>query len=75
MPRKVKNHPYNFCYVCGELTFKSHRRFFTPLVNKCYDLYFGCKLDDLERNWEPHTVYLVFLLVGKMEHIICHLLF
>jgi hypothetical protein len=40
--------------VCGELTFKSRRQNFTPLVKKCYQLYFGCKVGDLDKSWAPH---------------------
>jgi len=35
------------CVVCVELTFRSQRQNFTPLVKKCYELYFGCKVGDL----------------------------
>lgn len=56
MPRKCVNHPDNFCYVCGELTFKSQRRCFTPLVRKCYQLYFGCSVGDQDKNWAPHYI-------------------
>ena len=26
----------------------------TPLVKKCYELYFGCKVGDQDKNWAPH---------------------
>jgi hypothetical protein len=51
MPRNCLNQPDNFCYVCGELTFKSQRGNFTLLFKKCYELYFGCKLGDQEKSW------------------------
>jgi len=35
MPRKYLIHSDTFCYVCGELTFKSQRRNCTPLIKKC----------------------------------------
>lgn len=54
MPRKCLNHPDTFCYVCGELTFKLQRRNFTPLIKKCYQLYFGCKVGDQDKSWAPH---------------------
>ena len=54
MPRKCVNHPDNFCYVCGDLTFKDQRRSLTPLVKKCYELYFRCKVGDQDKNWAPH---------------------
>ena len=54
MPRKCVNHPDSFCYVCGDLAFKDQRRSLTPLVKKCYELYFGCKVGDQDKNWAPH---------------------
>ena len=51
MPKKGTNHPDNFCYVCSEKTFKSKRRNFTPIINKCYELNMGCKLDDQDKIW------------------------
>jgi len=46
MTKNCVNHPDNFCYVCSELTFKSQRRNFTPLINVCYELNLECKLDE-----------------------------
>jgi hypothetical protein len=43
--KEVLNHPDN-CYMCGELTFKSQRQNFTPLTEKCRELYFGWKVGD-----------------------------
>jgi hypothetical protein len=37
-----------------ELTFKSQKRYFTQLIKKCYELYFGCKLGDQVKIWAPH---------------------
>jgi hypothetical protein len=37
MPRKCVNSSDAFCYICGEVTFKSLRRSFTPLIKKCYE--------------------------------------
>ena len=54
MPSKCLNHPDTFCYVCGDLTFRSQRRNVTPLITKCYELYFGCKVDYQEKTWAPH---------------------
>ena len=48
MPRKCVNYPNNFCYVCGDLTFKDQRRSLAPLIRQCYELYFGCKVGDQE---------------------------
>jgi len=54
MPRKCLNHPDTFCYVCGEMTFQSQRQNFTLLIQKCYELYFGCKVGDQDESWAPH---------------------
>src|SRR5215469_12817604 len=54
MHRNCVSHPDNFCYVCGVLTFKSQRRHFTPLIKKCYEQYFGCKVEDQDKIWAPH---------------------
>ena len=54
MPKKCLNHSDTFPYVCGELTFKSPRWNFTPFVNKCYDLYFGCEVCVQNKCWGPH---------------------
>jgi hypothetical protein len=66
MPRKCLNHPDTFCYVCGELTFKSQRRNFTRLIKKCCELYFGCKIGDQDKYWALHIfcVTCVRLLTG-----------
>jgi len=40
--------------MCSEITFKSRRRSFTPLIKKCYDHYFGCKVDYQDKNWAPY---------------------
>jgi hypothetical protein len=34
------------------MTFKSRRQNFTPLVKK-RQLYFGCKVGDLDKSWVP----------------------
>ena len=46
MPRKCINSLDAFCYICGEVTFKSRRRSFTPRIMKCHEQYFGCKVGD-----------------------------
>ena len=53
MPRKCVNSSDAFCYICGEVTFKSRRRSFTPLIKKCYEHYFGCKVVDQNKSWTP----------------------
>ena len=54
MPRKCVNSSDAFCYICGEVTFKSRRLSFTPLIKKCYESYFGCKVGDQDKSWAPH---------------------
>ena len=54
IPRKCVNSSDAFCYICGEVTFKSGRKSFTPLIKKCYENYFGCKVGDQDKSWAPH---------------------
>jgi hypothetical protein len=54
MPRQCLNQLDTFCYVCGELIFKSQRQNFFPLIKKCYEVYFGCKVSDQDKSWVPH---------------------
>ena len=54
MPRKCVNSSDAFCYICGEVTFKSQRQAFTPLIKKCYEHYLGCKLGGQDKSWAPH---------------------
>lgn len=53
--RSCKTSANSFCYVCGELTFKSQRRSITHNVKKAYYLYFGCKVGEQDKNWAPHV--------------------
>jgi hypothetical protein len=53
MQRKCVNSSDAFCYICDEVTFKSRRWSFTPLIKKCYELYFGCKVGDQDKSWAP----------------------
>jgi len=54
MARKCLNHPDTFHYMCGEMTFKSQMQNLTPIIKKCYELYFGCKVGDQDTSWAPH---------------------
>jgi len=36
------------------VTFKSRRQSFTPLIKKCCEHYFGCKVGDQDKSWAPH---------------------
>ena len=54
MPRNCVNHAYNFCYICGEVTFAHQRKAISVLVKRVYHLYFGCKIGDQDKSWAPH---------------------
>jgi len=54
MPRKCVHSSDAFCYICIEVTFKFRRRSFTPLIKKCYEHYFGCKVGDQDKSWTPN---------------------
>ena len=36
------------------MTFKFRRRPFKPLIKKCYEHYFDCKVGDQDKRWAPH---------------------
>jgi hypothetical protein len=42
--------------VCGDYTIKLNRKTITPLIEKAYELYFGCKTGDQDKPWAPHIV-------------------
>ena len=48
-------------YECGELTFISQRQNFTPLVKKCYELYFGREVGDQDKSWALHICCLTLV--------------
>jgi hypothetical protein len=54
VPRKCVNSSYAFCCISHEVTCKYRRRSFTPLINKCYGHYFGCKVGGQNKSWAPH---------------------
>ena len=54
IPRNCVNPTDTFRYICSEMTFKSRRRSFTPLIKKGYEHYFGCKVGDQDKSWAPH---------------------
>lgn len=54
MARQCRNSRDTFCYICGEYTLKPQRRTMTALVRKSYELYFGCKIGDQDKEWAPH---------------------
>ncbi|KAJ8875732.1 hypothetical protein PR048_023631 [Dryococelus australis] len=41
--------------VCGELMFKAQKLCLTPMVKKCYELYFVWKVGGQEEDWVPHV--------------------
>jgi hypothetical protein len=45
---------------------KSQRLYFIPLIKKCYELYFGCKVGDKDKSWAPDICHVtcVRLLTG-----------
>ena len=54
MSRKCINDPDKFCYICGNITFKTQRRNLTPLVTKLYEQYFGFAIGQQDKAWVPH---------------------
>jgi hypothetical protein len=46
---------YTFWYMCGEMTYKSQ----TPLIKKCYELHFGCKVGDQDKSLVPLIYYVM----------------
>ena len=64
--RSCKNSPNSFCYIQGELTFKSQRRSITDNVKEAYYLYFGCKVGEQDKNCASH-VYCVTCYVKLTE--------
>ena len=57
MRRNCVDSADKFCYICGELTFASQRKFITAIVKNAYHLYFGCKMGDRDKSWAPHVCY------------------
>ncbi|KAJ4437113.1 hypothetical protein ANN_17248 [Periplaneta americana] len=47
--RGCRNSPEVFCYVCGYVIDKSHRKTFTPFAKKAYELYFDLKVDSISK--------------------------
>jgi hypothetical protein len=52
--RKCIHDPDNFCYVCGKYTPPSQRQKIISKVETAYQLYFGCKVGDQDKEWAPH---------------------
>lgn len=52
MSRKYVNDKNNFCYICGEFTFKAQRRNMTPRIKRAYECYFDNKIDQ-NKFWAP----------------------
>ena len=46
-----------FCYVCGSFTIGAQRRSITPDLKKyIYKLYFGCPVEDDNKQRAPHQI-------------------
>jgi hypothetical protein len=43
--------------MCGDYTIKLNQKTITPLIEKAYELYFGCKIGDQDNPWAPRIVY------------------
>ena len=69
MPRKCLKHPDTWCYVWGEMTFQFQRRNFAPLIKKCFELYFGCKVGGQDKSWALYIccITCVRLLTGCVK--------
>jgi len=55
MPQKCINHPDTFCCICGSFTVKAQWHTITSDLQKLYQLYFGCPLDQ-NKDWAPHVI-------------------
>ena len=53
--RKCKNDSDLFCYICGEMTASKYRRKISDRVKKLYLAYFGCAVENQDKNWAPHV--------------------
>ena len=56
MPKSVKNSSNLFCYVHGSFTVKTQRQAIASNVKRIYQLYFGCPLEDQDKQWAPHQI-------------------
>ena len=54
--RKCKLDPNIFCYIWGSFTVSKQRQGIADFVNKAYLAYFGVKVGDQDKNWNPHQV-------------------
>lgn len=51
--------PSNFCYVCGKYVTSNSDKRLINLNNsyaKAYELYFGMKMGDQDKDWAPHYI-------------------
>ena len=53
--RKCVNDPDVFCYICGKYALPKRRGKITDFVEKAYSSYFGVKLGDQNKPWDPHS--------------------
>ncbi|GFT23535.1 uncharacterized protein TNCV_3510421 [Trichonephila clavipes] len=54
--RLCVNSPNYLCYICGSYTVKKQQRNVSNFVQKVYFAYFGIKLEDQDKSWEPYVV-------------------
>ena len=53
---RCKNKPDVFCYICSEYIIVPNRNQVTSFIKHAYHAYFGIKLGDQDKAWEPHMV-------------------
>jgi len=54
MPKKCKNNPNSFCYICGEYTLPGKKSKLNKTIGASYKSYFGCEIGDQDKAWAPH---------------------
>lgn len=55
--RSCINHPYVFCYVCSEYTFKENKKSIFDFVKRAYFGYFDVGIGDQDKVWAPYIVF------------------
>ena len=54
--RQCRNNPDVFCYFCGEYMMEKYRFNVRDFIKRAYEAYFGMKLGDQDKSWEPNKV-------------------
>jgi hypothetical protein len=62
--------------MCGELTIKAQRKLLSPLVRKAYELYFGFKVSDEDKDWASEICCILMFedidrLIKRHTHTFC----